>query len=206
MKEYHKIDTVYKRDQKTNYKNLLIGDYSQEVFQFLENNTWIYTEKVDGTNIRVMIDDDKVTFGGKTDNAQIPAPLVTRLEERFLSQKELLKECFTHPAILYGEGYGPKIQNGGNYRKDVDFVLFDILINGWWLKREDIEGIAKRLNLDVVPIIGTGTLHKMVALAREGFNSTWGNFQAEGIVARPEVELKNRNGDRVITKIKHKDF
>jgi len=31
-------------------------------------------------------------------------------------------------------------------------------------------------------------------------------FQAEGIVARPKVELLSRTGERIITKIKHKDF
>lgn len=43
-------------------------------------------------------------------------------------------------------------------------------------------------------------------MARLGFKSTWGDFQAEGIVARPSVELKNRAGERIITKIKCKDF
>ena len=43
-------------------------------------------------------------------------------------------------------------------------------------------------------------------LARKGFNSYWGDFKAEGIVARPAFELKARNGKRLITKIKYKDF
>lgn len=47
---------------------------------------------------------------------------------------------------------------------------------------------------------------RIVAFDRKGFNSIWGDFIAEGIVARPAVELKTRNGHRIITKIKHKDF
>jgi len=46
----------------------------------------------------------------------------------------------------------------------------------------------------------------MVKKAEEGFNSMWGNFIAEGIVARPKIEIVARNGKRLITKIKHKDF
>ena len=46
----------------------------------------------------------------------------------------------------------------------------------------------------------------MVENVKKGFISKWGDFQAEGIVARPQVELKARNGKRVITKIKNKDF
>jgi hypothetical protein len=108
---------------------------------------------------------------------------------------------------LYGEGYGAKIQKiGGLYRPDQDFVLFDVRIGEWWLQRADVEDIAQKLELDIVPIIGEGTLHDAVAVAKEGFNSTWGNFQAEGIVARPKVELKTRNGQRIITKIKCCDF
>lgn len=46
----------------------------------------------------------------------------------------------------------------------------------------------------------------MIHEAEKGFKSQWGDFIAEGIVARPMTELKNRNGSRIITKIKHKDF
>lgn len=206
MKEYHKIDTLFKRDMESRKKTLIVGDWSQDVFAYLADNQWEFTEKVDGTNIRVVIADGAVTFGGKTDNAAIPAPLVKRLQERFLPQTESLLAAFPDGGCLYGEGYGAKIQSGGNYRPDQDFVLFDVKVGDWWLQRSAIEDVASRVGVDVVPIIGLGTLHDAVAMARSGFNSTWGQFMAEGIVARPCVELKTRNGNRIITKIKHRDF
>lgn len=207
MREYHKIDTVFKRDPATKHKTLLLGDYSQDAFGYLANNEWVFTEKVDGTNIRVMIGPDGVTFGGKTDEAQIPAFLVTKLQERFLPQTAALQEAFPDGGCLYGEGYGARIQKGGgNYRQDQDFVLFDVKVGEWWLQRESVEDIARQFSLEIVPIIGRGTLADMVARARAGIKSTWGDFDAEGIVARPAVELKTRNGSRVITKIKSKDF
>lgn len=208
MIEYHKIDTVYKRDPATKHKTLLVLDFSRESFAYLASNEWVFTEKVDGTNIRVMIGSNrKITFGGKTDNASIPAFLVSRLEERFFPQVDRLAEIFPDGGCLYGEGYGPKIQKGGgNYRADADFVLFDVKVGDWWLQREAIEDVAQKLALDAVPIIGRGTLGQMVEQTEAGFNSTWGDFTAEGIVARPAVELRDRNGARVITKIKHKDF
>lgn len=50
MSEYHKINTLFKRDEK----NLIIeGDYSCPEFAYLAENEWTWTEKVDGTNIRV---------------------------------------------------------------------------------------------------------------------------------------------------------
>lgn len=215
MKEYHKIQTVFKRDPENRFKTLLLGEWSEPEFGYLADCEWAYTEKVDGTNIRVQCVSYQeegraygVTFGGKTDKAQIPATLVTRLEERFHSEaaRLALAEIFPDGGCLYGEGYGANIQSGGNYRPDQDFVLFDVKVGDWWLKREDVEDVASKLGLEVVPILSTGTLHRMVDEVRAGFGSCWGDFQAEGVVARPVVELKSRSGQRIITKLKHKDF
>ena len=207
MKTYHKIQTVFKRDPETKFKTLLEGEYSLPEFEYLKNNKWIFTEKVDGTNIRIMFKDGKITFGGKTDRAEIPNQLVNRLNEKILPLLDKFVEIFNDAEVcLYGEGYGAKIQKGGLYRKDQDFVLFDIKIGHWWLKRKDVEDIATKLDIDIVPIIGSGNLRELFEYVRCGFDSKWGNFLAEGIVARPENELLARNGNRIITKLKHKDF
>ncbi len=207
MKQYHKIQTVFKRDPETKHKTLLDDEYSLPEFEYLKNNKWIFTEKVDGTNIRIMYKDGIVTFGGKTDRAMIPARLVERLNEKFLPMQEKFDSVFGHDVCFYGEGYGPKIQKGGgNYGDHQDFVLFDIKIGEFWLQRNDIEKIAEKLNIDVVPIMGYGALLDMVEYARAGISSTWGDFQAEGFVAKPEIELQTRAGGRIITKIKCKDF
>ena len=211
MNGYHKIQTVFKRDPETDFKTLIYGDYSLPEFEYLKDNKWIYTEKVDGTNIRVIFNENRIFFKGKTDKAQLQVSLFDRLNDIFLPQLETFKNIFNDMEIpyacLYGEGYGPKIQKGGgNYRKDQSFVLFDVKIGSWWLQRKDIESIAGKLGLDIVPIIGDGSLKNMVEMMMTGFNSTWGDFKAEGIVARPMVELKARSGQRIITKIKYNDF
>lgn len=207
MNEYHKIQTVFKRDMENKGKTLLEGQWTLPEFEYLAGNQWVFTEKVDGTNIRVMLHDGMVTFGGKTDSAQIPAQLVARLNERFLPMATKMWEVFGCDACLYGEGYGAKIQKGGgNYRPDQDFVLFDVRVGQWWLQRFDVEDVAQKLGIDVVPIIGEGTLYDAVAEAKAGIVSKWGDFQAEGIVARPKTELQTRDGKRIITKIKCCDF
>ncbi len=208
MKEYHKIQTVFKRDSLNNNKTVLLGQYSLPEFEYLKNNLWIFTEKVDGTNIRVIYNGKSISFKGKTDNAQIPAILVNKLNEKFLPQLQLFRETFgVTPACFYGEGYGAKIQKGGgNYKQEQDYVLFDVLINDYWLLRDNIKELAEKFSIDTVPIIGQGNLFEMADMAMRGFDSVWGNFRAEGIVARPAIELKTRNGHRIITKIKHKDF
>ena len=121
----------------------------------------------------------------------------------------IFKQHFNNqPVCLYGEGHGLKIQAGGErYVPDgVDFVIFDILINNRWLTRPEIYGIAKTFGLKTVPVVGAGTLLECIELVKNGFSSKWGDFPAEGIVARPAVELRGNDGERIIAKIKHKDF
>lgn len=208
MTEYHKIQSIYKRDMTSKRKTLIEGAWTLPEFEFLALNTWTFTEKVDGTNIRVIFEGGCIAFGGRTDDAQIPAQLVGRLNERFQPLAAKLGEVFADgQAVLYGEGYGAKIQKGGgNYRPDQDFVLFDVRVGQWWLQRADVHDVAQKLGLDVVPVIGEGSLHDAVAWAKRGIRSTWGDFEAEGIVARPKTELNTRSGHRLVAKIKCRDF
>jgi len=203
--EYPKIQSIYKRDEKTH--TFIDGAFSLPEFEYLKNNIWVYTEKVDGMNIRVDWNGETIRFGGRTDNAQITTFLYDKLQEIFPVEKfERLYPAT--PMCLYGEGYGAKIQKGGKYISDgVSFVLFDVLIDEWWLKREDIENIADTLEIDVVPLVGEGTLMDAVKLIKsKTLKSRWGDFLAEGLVLKPKVELKTRAGDRIIMKIKHKDY
>lgn len=208
MKEYHKIKTLWAREDAKPH-NMIIGQYSEPEFEYLKNVDWIATEKVDGTNIRIMWDGNKVSFGGKTDNASIPSPLMNKLIELFGGEnnEQKFEEVFgKDPVCLYGEGYGAKIQKGGGNYGEVSFVLFDIKVGYWWLKREDIEDIAKKLDIKIVPIVAKGTLEFLSDFVSKGFKSEWGDFICEGIVAHPVIELKKRNGERIITKLKYKDF
>lgn len=207
MEHYHKIQTVFNREMKNKGK-IIEGEYSLPELEYLKDNTWIFTEKINGTNIRILWNGKKINFGGKTDNAQLPVKLLYKLQEIFDDKTEKFKEMFGEDEIcLYGEGFGAGTAKGsGSYSKNLDFVLFDVKIGEWWLERKNIEDVANKLDLKIVPVIGSGTLSDMVEATRRGFDSRWGNFIAEGIVARPQVELKCRNGNRLITKIKYCDF
>jgi hypothetical protein len=46
----------------------------------------------------------------------------------------------------------------------------------------------------------------LIGLVKAKPHSTWGPFEMEGFIAKPPVELMNRFGERVITKIKCRDF
>ena len=212
MNQYHKIQSIYKRDSNGKF---ILGEWSRPEFEYLSKNKWVFTEKVDGTNIRVMWDGEKISFGGKTDAAQMPVTLYQALEKQFHAQEVVswfqqnfpINECLDQKVCLYGEGYGAKIQkNGGNYRQDQGFVLFDIKVGGVWLSAESVQDIARSLGVDLVPTIDVGTLEDMIDLTKSGIRSHWGDFQAEGIVARPMHGLTTRDGHRIIVKCKTKDF
>ena len=208
MIEYNKIDTLYKRDMEGS-KKLLEGEFRNPTVEFLKDNVWTFTEKIDGTNIRVYWDGHKVQFGGRTERAQIPSDLVNYLNSVFGTSEaeQIFEEKFGETeVILFGEGYGPKIQNGGNYRNDVSFIMFDVLIAGNYQPRGSVEDIARAFGIDIVPIIFEGTIQEGVDFVKTHPNSTMGTAKMEGLVGRPKIEMRDRCGKRVIVKIKWEDF
>ena len=111
--------------------------------------------------------------------------------------------------MLYGEGFGAGIQKGGGaYGTEQRFILFDVQCGRWWLERPNLEAIAHELHIPMVPTVGVGTLAHFVDVVRAGFMSSIASdaTMAEGLVARPLQELKDRAGKRVIVKLKTRDF
>lgn len=211
MRTYEKIETVFNRDT-IGTKKLILGDFRNETVEFLKDVEWTFTEKVDGTNIRIYWDGHKVEFGGRTDNAEIPRSLLDSLNKIFgtTEAEELFEQTFGEKnVILFGEGYGGKIQGVGNeYRLDESFILFDVLIGENYQTREWVEKTAQMFGIKAVPVLFTGPL-------QAGIDYVCGHPKSvvamkdtymEGVVARPKVELKDRCGRRVIVKIKWKDF
>lgn len=208
MKQYGKIETVFCRDTNGT-KRLILNDFRNPTIAYLKDNMWAFTEKIDGTNIRVHWDGHKVEFGGRTDKAQIPEHLLSKLNEMFMTTEaeELFEQTWgDKEVILFGEGYGPKIQNGGEYRSDVSFILFDVLVGDNYQEREWVEGTAQMFNIDVVPIVLTGTIQDGIDYVMKHPQSTMGTAMMEGVVGRPMIELRDRRGERVIVKIKWEDF
>lgn len=210
IKEYHKIETVFERDIAT--KKLVEGKYRNSTVEFLKDAVWQFTEKVDGTNIRVHWDGHKVSFAGRTDKAQIPKHLLARLEELFGGEvnEEMFEQTFGEKEVtLYGEGYGHKIQTNG-YIEGVDFILFDVFVGDLTLTRESVVGIAEVFNIGVVPVLFEGTLQEGIDYVKQhNKTSICGGFfgaYMEGLVARPKTEVRDRLGNRVIVKIKYNDF
>lgn len=212
MKEYVKIPNIFKRE--TFGKNrLLEGTYSTPELETLSGIEWEWTEKVDGTNIRVIWNGYRVSFAGRTDNAQLPPHLLRRLEELFASpEKEEIFESLFHDkeAILCGEGFGEKIQKGGGLYGPVDFILFDVMElpagENRYLHREGVEEVARILGIRTVPVVGHGTLPEAVEFIKTHPKSLLRDAEMEGVVCRPKEELFDRYNNRIIVKVKCRDF
>jgi ATP-dependent RNA circularization protein (DNA/RNA ligase family) len=210
MNPYHKINSIFKRDEKTN--RFIENEWSRPEFEYLKKNAWIGEEKIDGTNIRVQILRDKIILKGRSDNAHLPTGLIDRLLELFTIEKveRVFEYVGTSEICLYGEGVGSKIQKGRIYvpHDDAfDFILFDVMIDGMWLTRASVEDIARGLGIRWSIPVFRGTLADAIERIKQGIRSEYDESKlSEGLVLRPEVDILCRNGERVITKIKHCDY
>lgn len=201
---YPKIQSIKKRNPENNNKTFL-DDWATPEFELLQNIEWEWAEKVDGTNVRIIYENGTVRFGGRTNNAQMPIPLLDTLAELFPVEK--FEFAGDTPLYLFGEGFGNKIQKRGkDYKPNgVGFVLFDAYCS-MWLRRDSVEAIGKDLGIQVAPIVLRGSINEAIDLTAPGFNSAFGTAKAEGLVGRPRHELRDRRGNRIITKVKTKDF
>lgn len=204
--EYHKIDSIYKRDERGRF---LIGQWATPEIEYLKDCVWDWTEKIDGTNIRVIRSGGRWEFKGKTDSASIPAPLVEFLRQHF--EKWVPPVTGDDDLTLYGEGYGWKIQKAGpRYCAEPRFILFDVRVGAWWLRREDVAEVAQKFDVPVVASMGSGAIADAVAWVRAGFASVAAiadpTLEAEGLVLRPRERLLDGGGHRIITKVKARDF
>lgn len=218
--QYHKIPNVFKRPSD-NPKQFTLWDwYTPELEALSDLAIWHLTEKVDGTNIRVIWDGNRVEFRGKTDKANLPPRLVERLEKLFEFGEEMFEQEWGEtPVTFYGEGFGSKIQSGGDYFPDSndgqnEFALFDVRIENVWLDRASVGDIALKFNVDYTPTIPNGySLNKhILKVMGDVLNDTipvsrWGGEKPiEGYVARTEPQFLDKRGNRIITKIKYSDF
>lgn len=210
MREYHKIKSIYKRDINGS-KKLLEGNFESPTVEYLKNNMWEFTEKVDGMNIRINWDGHKVSYSGRTDKSQLPSNAVNLLLEIFGTEEAetLFEQVFGEREVfLFCEAYGGNIQKVGKlYSSDVRLIMFDLMISGNYQSRKAVESTALMFGLECVPIVFTGTLKDGVEYIRKGPQS-FINEKApmEGLVARPVLELQDRTGNRIIVKIKARDF
>lgn len=204
-KLYNKIDTLFTFDQET--RQFLYGEFRNPLVKELENNIWIFTEKIDGTNFRIIWDGYNLSFGGRTNKSTFNKQQLDYINNTLLKDKEILFEQLfgDTPVIIYGELYGAGIQKGDLYGP-LNFKVFDVLINDYYLTYEDAFNIADSLGYEHVPIVLVGTLWEGIKTVETRDKSFFSDAVLEGLVGQPRGYFKDRRGKRIIVKIKKRDL
>lgn len=211
--KYPKINSVFLRDAKG---RLILGEYSRPEFGYLQNNTWLWTEKIDGTNTRLIFMRNETGYeyrvAGRTDQATFHPEVAKYLYDVAQTIATQLPQFWTCPEVIFfGETCGFKVQAdvGKMYCPDGHrFLLFDVWAEGRWMEWSAVVDLAEKLRLERVPLVVSGTIPEAIALVKQGFLSLVAQapMTAEGVVGKPAVPLFDSSGDRIITKLKHKDF
>lgn len=222
MKPYHSIETIFVRDPET--KRLNFGEIRLPEVTCV--NEWVLTEKVDGTNIRVIVTLGGIEVKGRSENAQLQAGVEAAVREAIPTHERLI-EFFTAyrgkelpeqwSATFYGECFGKGIQKVGKLYSDTfQFRAFDLLLGEfWWLNDAELRAVTDQLGIPTVPVLSileTGdistltTRERLMELAPLSGVAKSGDVIPEGIVARPPQVLRDKKGDRLMWKLTYREF
>ena len=210
MKSYPKTYGPYSRFDGKEYHKYpaKVFGWAQPAFQYLKDVAWDYEEKLDGTGMRIIYDGvlKLLEVVGRTNKAEFPEKLIVFADD--LLNYKLLKfiETFADNNItFYGEGIGSGIQNGGNYGEN-RIVIFESRYNGKWMPKSVTNEWCELLGLEYIKCRGSAPLERCIDFVRQGVKSDYFDGFAEGLICRPSFPLYDSYGERIVCKIKHKDF
>lgn len=203
---YPKFYAPYKRNVETGFIDP--EQPQRDLKPYMNDSTkWWVSEKMDGTNTRIIWDGYKVNVMGRTASSQLQGYQNELLRTLIENDNYKFDETFgTQPVIIYGEAIGGKIQKNP-HGVEPQFQVFDVNIDGVWLEYQNVQEISENLGLTYNDHVLFDSWDKVIDIfkdmkkARNDYNQYF-----EGIVAVPENMPLTRTGERVITKIKVKDF
>lgn len=231
MSEYPKTENMLLRDERTH--KLIPGAFREEAFEQIAR--WHVTEKIDGTNIRLILGLPNTPYTGfsvrgRSDAAALPPGFIEEavpgIDTKWMNAalRAIDPQEYASGMIVYGEGYGPGIQSGGDYAPHKSFRIYDVVTLAedrppLWRRWEDVEVVAGALGLRTAPVLRihgnaawttaeifeyvTGGVYSHVASEDNGAGFV---RPAEGIVARTDPYLYTSRGERIKFKLKARDL
>ncbi len=218
--EYPKMKTLFKLqplDEKGRKWSATTGEILPETaaLHYFPLEELVFTEKIDGTNMAVRIDNSKVTHIQKRNSIcnredksdQYYFQIVDEIQETIDS---LIRFDALTNVIIYGELCGVKVQKGGNYFPCRKFLIFDIYdtVEDKFFSWEAVKHFANELKLETVPEIEYTKENLKVENVKDFINNLQSvfneNFEAEGFVVRHGKDTSFYR--RWMAKIRRKDF
>lgn len=224
---YPKIYAPFARNS-ANDKYVDTKKWSKPEFETLKDIDWQWTAKADGTNIRVYWNGDKAEFFGHTDRSQLSEKTLKYLNSVFGTPEaeSVFENLYGSRSVnVYGEFCSSEMNQSYGHPDGI-FYPFDVqdAENGQWWNRDCVHEFAEKFGLKEAPLVFRGTIAEAVEYVQKA-SAEWNksfeklffqgyevccpyavNAPLEGIVGRPPVELLNMKGERVICKVKCKDF
>lgn len=235
MFEYPKTENLFLRDEDTH--KLIIGAYRRPEFDIPK--FWHVTEKLDGTNCRVVYDPlgATVDYRGRSDRATMKSDLVDWMAAHY--PLEAMQRQFDDylgadkieagtKVTIFGEGYGPGIQQGGYYSGIRRFRMFDVCYHRPRLVRQPIEPaqetvwewfhswcqpstvamIAASLNVPAAPLVGEKLdvpeiiNHVRTMQKVAALDQGGEDYVPEGVICRTDPYIYDEHGRRIMFKLK----
>jgi hypothetical protein len=182
-----------------------------------------WTEKGDGECIQIVYEgedgDGRIHTYGKTKDANLDAYLKDALEPFSTSyMEEYFEDKFKRkPFVLYAEGISPK--NRGKmygYKDRAKLILFDVQNYGnkaFWTPdgvKDVVEGVNGISEMETLTYVGdpfTASIEEVGNLLlaqpiQSQFSADGVKTAIEGFVGRAKFNLRDNNGNRIITKVK----
>jgi len=212
---YPKISTLWKRGDNFGVQP---GVWGLPEFECI--NLWDYYEKIDGMNVSFDffrgVPWPEVTPGleirGRGLDTNWKMDQMNYLRSISASIGDYVRKSMDEHQLksyeIFGELYGPGIQKGGVYGDRILFRMFDIRVDEEvWLDMSALEEASMGLMIQTAPLIGRTTAIEISDQVSYGIPSRIAESHImEGVVARPTARLYNMKGERVMFKLKTKDF
>jgi len=209
FKRYNSIENHYRQ-------KYILNSLSQQ--PELENCKYSIREKVDGANVQFFFQKGKKMEVGKRssflkeEDSFYDIWSVVARNDSILQRFQDFVDAGDFKLRVYGELFGPAIQNRVDYGPIKNILFFDIELDGQMVSQQKFEEIMKLLNLEdeMVPLVGyADSLTEALNFSCD-FDSkviAKENNPAEGIVIKPyEKEYTMGNGSRFLLKKKSEKF
>ncbi len=175
------------------------------------NHECVVTEKIHGTNVRVMDNALGRWVGSRNMTISHPDSHVPQHDGYGFYDRAKQLPPLPHNHVLYGEWYGPGVLKGVVYSAAREFRVFDI----WhprqgYLSWPKLVSLCCDLGIPVVPVLYTGKVTVDQLHAMMGLTSSVAQYNgldtpeniAEGVVVKPLVDCYDGKGNRIIAKLK----